>query len=84
MTARKRTFPLTKQISNIAYQEEEIGQGSSSFTVTFLEVVKLQGNLNASNMSLYYVSSLSNVPSLSTAVLNAVMCLSNFSGVAKI
>ena len=42
MTARKRTFPLTKQISNIAYQEEEIGQGSSSFTVTFLEVVKLQ------------------------------------------
>ena len=34
-------------------------------------------------MSLYDVSSLSNIPSLSTAILNAVMCLSNFSGVCK-
>ena len=34
-------------------------------------------------MSLYDVTSLSNVPSLSTAVLNAVMSLSNFSGVCK-
>jgi hypothetical protein len=35
-------------------------------------------------MSLYDVDSLSNVPSLSTAVLNAVISLSNLSGLIAI
>src|SRR5919198_6322851 len=40
--------------------------------------------MNASNMSLYDVASLSNTPSLSTAVLNAVISLSNLSGLIAI
>jgi hypothetical protein len=44
----------------------------------------LSANLNASNISLYDVASLSNVPSLSTAVLNEVISLSNLSGLIAI
>jgi hypothetical protein len=36
----------------------------------------LRANLNASNISLYDVDSLSRVPSISTAVLNVVISLS--------
>jgi hypothetical protein len=44
----------------------------------------LSASLKASNISLYDVDSLSSVPSLSTAVLNAVMSLSNLSGLIAI
>lgn len=43
-----------------------------------------KANLNASNMSLYDVASLSNTPSLSTAVRTAAISLSNLSGLMAI
>ena len=43
-----------------------------------------KANLNASNMSLYDVASLSNTPSLSTAVRSAAISLSNLSGLMAI
>jgi hypothetical protein len=44
----------------------------------------VNASLNASNISLYKVASLSRIPSLSTAVLNAVINLSNLSGLISI
>ena len=49
------------------------------------KAINFSASLNASNILLYDVASLSSVPSLSTAVLNAVINLSNPSGlIAKI
>jgi hypothetical protein len=64
---RKIIYPVTldKVVSGLLFQLTAI-----------LITIKLKANLNASNMSLYDVTSLSNTPSLSTAVLNAVISLS--------
>ena len=49
-----------------------------SVFIAIHKMIKL-ASLNASDISLYEVVSLSNVPSLSTAVLNSVMILSSSS-----
>ena len=54
--------------------------------IIYLDIIgfNLSANLNASNISLYDVASLSRVPSISTAVLNPVVSLSNLSGLIAI
>jgi hypothetical protein len=63
---------------------KELFDGQLLFTAIFV-TIKLQCQSKCiKNMSLYEVNSLSNVPSLSTAVLNALISLSNLTGLIAI
>jgi hypothetical protein len=73
-----------QEVNFIDYTPQKLPHSLIYLNQFSLENDKISEIIYASNISLYDVASLSNTPSLSTAVLNAVINLSNLYGLVVI